>query len=109
MGRWAQSRRRQSAPLANAAAGPPPAPVIAFEAGGIRQTATGGDDTGGSVELHCSQDSGESWEWWESAGWSASLFWSGASGDAGTLWRAKEVGNGAAYVGDSPWSNVLEA
>ena len=107
MGRWAQSRRRQSAPPANAAAGPPPAPVIAFTVPGIVQTAMGGDDTGGIVELQFSEDAGASWDQWNTGAWAAVVNWPDTNWVAGTLWRAKEVGNGVAYVGDSNWSNVL--
>ena len=69
----------------------------------------GGDDTGGTVELQFSEDAGENWDQWNADAWAAVVNWPDASWGAGTLWRAREIGNGVAYVGYSNWSNVLES
>lgn len=108
MGRWAQARRRgRTAPPAGPA-GPPPAPGLDASGGSLLQTATGGDDTGGTVELQNALLEEGPFEDLDSAAWEAVRNWGPNYELEGFFYRAREVGNGVDYVGSSDWSNVVE-
>lgn len=106
MGKWSTYRKRGRTtgfiPLE-----PPPAPVLSTPGGYVRQTAAGVDDSGGTIELWSSIDDGAEWEQFDVAAWEAAHTW-GTVASFGSCWlRACEVGNGAAYGGQSDWSNCL--
>ena len=108
MGRWAQASRRGGGIAPAAAIGPPPAPLLSLVQERLLQLATGGDDTGGGVVIECRADPEVEWEFLDALAWSASVDWGPQGNFAGFYWRVKEVGNGVAYVGDSPYSEVLD-
>jgi hypothetical protein len=108
MGRWAQAQRRGGGAAAAAAIGPPPAPTLLNEAGRIIQRATGGDDTDGYIAVEQSESGEGGWEEWDIDAWQAVRDWGSFEAMQGYFYRAKEVGNGSSYIGDSDWSAVLD-
>jgi hypothetical protein len=107
MGHWAQYRHRgRTAPAAQL--GPPPAPVLSVAATHLLCTAQGADDTGGTYMIWWSEFFPYNWEPFDiPAPWEAVWEWGTFPGVPDGFYYATETGNGIAYVGTSPPSNIL--
>lgn len=107
MGKWSQYRRRGSGSQQSEALGPPPAPVLTVSNGDFTINASGGDDTGGTSILFYSVTGAEPGTQVDSQPWATSVD-SMPTTDVpvGFAW-AVEIGNGTAYEGTSPRSNLL--
>lgn len=106
MGKWSTYRKRGGS-TAPVALGPPPPPVLYFDDPDMHAQATGGDDTGGSFQSFHSVNEGGPWFPFDNEPWGPDVFFGESPLPGLNYYRAKEVGNGTAYVGDSDWSNVL--
>jgi hypothetical protein len=105
MGRYAQAKRRGSVVSSGVALPRPPAPLLNDIANQLRQSATGGDDTGGFVTLYWGAAPGGPYEVRELRAWSAAVDWADL-GDLGEgYYVGTENGNGLAYSGESLQSN----
>ena len=64
---------------------------------------------GGTVELQGSEFS-DPYEWaeYDSAAWAAVKDWGANVAIDAYFYRAREIGNGVAYVGESEWSNIVD-
>lgn len=107
MGRWAQAQRRGGDGPGLPSLGPPPAPVLSVDHGEVMQTAQGADDTGGQIVLESSDYPEGIYFVEDTDGWAVEQDWGAKDSYPGKYLRAKEVGNGSAYVGSSPYSNIL--
>jgi hypothetical protein len=69
--------------------------------------AQGGDDTGGSFQSYSAGSPEGPWQPFDNEEWAADANFDEPPLPGLFYYRAKETGNGANYVGDSDWSNVL--
>ena len=106
MGKYATYRKRGSYTEAVSLLGPPPAPTLYTDEGELWTSATGEDDTDGTFTLWYRATYEDPWGVYNSGPWQAVLGW----GELGDLvegdYQVVETGNGTAYVGQSPPSNV---
>jgi hypothetical protein len=107
VGRWAQAKRRTGRVRAAAGPGTPPAPLLERAMEHVVQTAQGLPDVGGLVALQWSPNGVDEWDDCDGAEWEAVHDW-GVIPCGPWYYRAKEVGNGTTYLGESPWSDVLD-
>ncbi len=107
MGKHATYRKRGGVQPTPPALPAPPQPLFLDEDGDANQYATGGDDTGGTLELWRSSDGNAPWDQQDQVPWAAFKFW-GSTGDLGVgHYRTTETGNGIAYAGTSPPSDII--
>jgi hypothetical protein len=74
---------------------------------GVFATATGADDTGGTFAAYLRYDGDPVWYFVTSVPWAASREVVGPGEVVEGDYLVREVGNGAAYVGESPDSNHI--
>lgn len=107
MGRYAQARRRGGVGGAGGGLLPPPAPVLVNIAGHVSQRATGLDDTGGRMQLQQREGGTEEWAEAGDEPWAHEFDWGVVGLFEDNELRAREVGNGVDYLGNSEWSDIL--
>jgi hypothetical protein len=107
MGKWATYRKRGGSTGSTVALTSPPVPSLYIEGGLIKQSARGGDDTGGQIRLQQSDDGNDPWYQVDSGAWVATKTWGTVVQYFGYWLRCYEIGNGIAYAGNSPYSAVL--
>lgn len=107
MGRYAQARRRGGIGGAGGGLLPPPTPLLLNIAGHVTQRATGLDDTGGRMELQQREPPETEWTDAGDEPWAHEFDWGLDDLFPDRELRAREVGNGADYLGNSEWSGIL--
>lgn len=107
MGRYAQARRRGGTPPTGPGIPAPPAPVLSVDDGSVHQHAQGLNDDGGRVVIYATDPGDINWLEFGNEVWVSNQDWGVVGLFEDLILRAKEVGNGVDYVGDSEWSNVL--
>jgi hypothetical protein len=108
MGRWAQANRRGGGGAALAGLQPPPAPVLAEDAGALKSFAQGSPDDGGECRLYYSATLGGPYDLYSAVAWAQTYEWADVSSLDPGFYAATELGNGVAYSGLSAFSNEFE-
>lgn len=108
MGRWAQAKRRGSSGIGTAGPNPPPAPWLGLIGGYLAQTAQGGDDPGGQIFLYFKETEGAAWTLTRQSPWERTHIYGIQNDFDPGFFKANEMGNGGAYVGTSPDSEIFE-
>ncbi len=99
MGRWAQAKRRGAAGPKTPPLVPPPVPSLSIIDGYLRQTAAGGDDTGGKVHLFRAAGEGGPFLSYGVADWALVYPWGQEETLSGWWYTASEEGNNTVYAG----------
>jgi len=107
MGKWSTYRKRGCA-QSSAGLQPPPAPLLQLNDEAVQGFAQGNNDTGGSFYLESSIDEGINWAPEMDQLWAPFTLWGDRTDFLQKWLRMKETGNGTAYEGDSPWSDILD-
>jgi hypothetical protein len=107
MGRWATSRRRGGGPEFSSGLTLPPAPQLDTDGSNLIQTATGADDSLGTIRLYESVTQFGLFTLAGTNAWQAVFDWATLSPTVQKWYRATEVGNGIAYAGESPPSAAV--
>jgi len=106
MGKWSTYRKRGSH-NGSSALGPPPPPVLSFEDDDITVTTASASNVGGLFFLQFAAEPGE-WEELANYPWQLLPLEVLEDGEFGPGdYRIRESGNGADYLGDSPYSNTI--
>jgi hypothetical protein len=107
MGHWSTYRKRGRVPVSPTLIPAPPAPVLTLTEEVLIIEASGGNDEGGYHHLQVSEDGGDTWTERSELDWQAVREIDVEDLFPDTRFRCVETGNGVAYLGDSPPSNVV--